>query len=167
VGWHQKSLIASPRSIWQVLCLVRRCYYLRSTWQVCSPIWYADSRYATTTTVFCTTASGLELAFPRSIWQCRNLRLKKLSTSSPSALPFSTPSSSRPRYNSCLHLLKRTSPFRKLQHKTSSRSPQTTSALPLLTHKNFAKERKNNAHVCRLNTHPLIRIQHFCTSYVN
>jgi hypothetical protein len=112
------------KSNWQVLCHVRRRYCLQSIWQVCSPIWRAGSRYATTTAVFCAAAPDPELAFPRSIRQCRNLRLKKLSTSGPSTLPFSSPSSSRPSYNNCLHLSWRTSPFRKLQHKTSSRSPQ-------------------------------------------
>jgi hypothetical protein len=155
-------LTASPRSNWQVLCHVRCCYCLRSIWQVCSPIWYAGFRYATTTAVFCVAASDLELAFPRSIRQCRNFRLKKLSTSSPSALPFSFPPSSRPRYNNCLHLSRRTSPFRKLQQKTSSRTLQTASALFSLPTKTLRKREKTmRTSAVFLNKHHLLTNSRF------
>jgi hypothetical protein len=90
----------------------------------------------------CTAAPDLELAFPRSIRQCRNLHLKKLSTPSPSALPFSSPSSSGPRYNNCFHLSRRTSPFRKLQHKTSSYSPQLLQRSLFLPTKTSRKREK-------------------------
>jgi hypothetical protein len=67
---------------------------------------------------------------------------KKLSTSGPSALPFSSPSSSRPSFNNCLHLSRRTSPFRKLHHKTSSRFPQTASTLLSFPTKTSRKREK-------------------------
>jgi hypothetical protein len=68
--------------------------------------------------------------------------LKKLSTPSPSALLFSSPSSSRPSYNNCLHLSWRTSPFRKLQHKTSSRSLQLLQRSLFLPTKTSRKREK-------------------------
>jgi hypothetical protein len=75
------------------------------------------------------------------------------------ALPFSLPSSSRPRCNKCLYLSRKTSPFKQLQQKTS-RNFQPYSAdcfnAPHPTRKNFEKERKTMRSSASLNTHHLL-----------
>jgi hypothetical protein len=75
------------------------------------------------------------------------------------ALPFSSPSSSRPRCNKYLYLSRKTSPFKQLPQRTSRNfQPHSANRIsaPHPTRKNFAKERKTMRTTASLNTHHLL-----------